>query len=176
MKAIVQDRYGSADVLALREVDDPVVTDNGVLVRIRAAAVNAADWHIMRGDPYLARASIGLRRPKARIRGRDFAGQVEAVGKAVTRFQPGDEVYGELGDGNGSFAEYTVVAAGPGGAQARQPDVRAGGRAAAGGDHRADGAARGGSGEARAAGADQRRVRWRRAVRRADSGRRSARR
>jgi len=110
MKAIVQDRYGSADVLALREVDDPVVTDNGVLVRIRAAAVNAADWHIMRGDPYLARASIGLRRPKARIRGRDFAGQVEAVGKAVTRFQPGDEVYGELGDGNGSFAEYTVVA------------------------------------------------------------------
>lgn len=110
MKAIVQDRYGSADVLAFREVDAPVITDNGVLVRIRAAAVNAADWHTMRGDPYLARLSMGLRRPKATIRGRDFAGQVEAVGKAVTRFQPGDEVYGELGDGNGAFAEYAVVA------------------------------------------------------------------
>jgi NADPH:quinone reductase-like Zn-dependent oxidoreductase len=109
MKAIVQDRYGSADVLELREVDQPLVPDNGVLVRVRAAAVNAADWHMMRGDPYLARLAMGVGRPKAKIRGRDFAGTVEAVGKNVTRFGPGDEVYGEVGDACGAFAEYAVI-------------------------------------------------------------------
>jgi len=110
MKAIVQDRYGSPDVLALREIDKLVAADNEVLVRVHAAAVNAYDWHVMRGDPYLARLMLGFGGPKMKIRGRDFAGRVEAVGRDVKRFRPGDEVYGDLGDANGAFAEYVCVA------------------------------------------------------------------
>jgi NADPH:quinone reductase-like Zn-dependent oxidoreductase len=106
MKAIVQDRYGSSDVLRFEDVQRPVPGEDEVLVRVRAAAVNAADWHIMRGDPYLARLALGLRRPKARIRGRDFAGTVEAVGARVTRFAPGDDVFGEV---DGTFAEFVTV-------------------------------------------------------------------
>jgi NADPH:quinone reductase-like Zn-dependent oxidoreductase len=109
MKAIVQDRYGSPDVLRLREVDRPTPGDNEVLVRVHAASVNARDWHLMRGDPYLARLMPGvggLRAPAARIRGTDFAGVVEAVGAAVTRLRPGDEVYGEH---PGAFAEYVCA-------------------------------------------------------------------
>ncbi|HCT75881.1 MAG TPA: NAD(P)-dependent alcohol dehydrogenase [Micromonosporaceae bacterium] len=106
MKAIVQDRYGSPDVLELREVDKPVPTDNEVLVRVHAAAVNARDWHVMRGDPYLARMVLGFSGPKMKIRGTDFAGRVEAVGRAVKRFRPGDEVFGEV---DGAFAEYVCV-------------------------------------------------------------------
>lgn len=109
MKAIVQDRYGRADVLALREVDPPVPAAGEVRVSVRAAAVNAADWHIMRGDPYVARLTIGLGRPRARIRGRDFAGVVDAVGAGVTRLRVGDEVYGETGLSDGAFAEYVCV-------------------------------------------------------------------
>ncbi len=113
MKAIVQDRYGSPDVLQLREVGRPVAADNEVLVRIHAAAINARDWHIMRGDPYLARlmapSIFGFGGPKAKIRGSDFAGRVDAVGRNVKRFRPGDEVYGDLGDADGSFAEYASV-------------------------------------------------------------------
>ncbi|MEV6950358.1 NAD(P)-dependent alcohol dehydrogenase [Streptomyces sp. NPDC051183] len=108
MKAIVQDRYGSPDVLEFREVDKPVVADGEVLVRVRAAAVNARDWHLMRGDPYVARLVLGLRRPKERIRGTDFAGLVEAVGKGVTGLSPGDEVFGEA---DGAFAEYVCAPA-----------------------------------------------------------------
>lgn len=103
MKAIVQDRYGSPDVLELREVDQPAVGDHEVLVRVHAAAVNARDWHLMRGDPYVARLVLGLTRPKEPIRGTDFAGVVEAVGRDVTRLSPGDEVFGEA---DGAFAEY----------------------------------------------------------------------
>jgi NADPH:quinone reductase-like Zn-dependent oxidoreductase len=110
MKAIVQDRYGSPDVLQLREVDMPVPADDQVLVRVHAAAVNARDWHHMRGDPYVARlmapAELGLRGPKVSIRGTDFAGRVEGVGRRVTRFHPGDEVFGET---PGAFAEYLCV-------------------------------------------------------------------
>jgi NADPH:quinone reductase-like Zn-dependent oxidoreductase len=106
MKAIVQDRYGSPDALELREVGKPVAADNEVLVRVHAAAVNAYDWHLMRGDPYLARLTLGLGGPKMKIRGRDFAGRVEAVGRDVTRFRPGDEVFGEA---DGAFAEYVCV-------------------------------------------------------------------
>jgi NADPH:quinone reductase-like Zn-dependent oxidoreductase len=106
MKAIVQDRYGSPDALELRDVATPVPRDDEVLVRIRAASVNAYDWHLMRGDPYLARLSLGLGSPKAKIRGRDFAGCVEAVGKEVTGLRPGDEVYGEA---DGAFAEYVCA-------------------------------------------------------------------
>src|SRR5882672_4894684 len=109
MKAIVQDRYGSPDVLELRDLDRPVPADHEVLVRVRAAAVNAYDWHIMRGDPYLARLALGFSRPKTRIRGRDFAGRVEAVGPNVTGLRPGDEVYGDLGQANGAFAEFACV-------------------------------------------------------------------
>jgi len=106
MKAIVQDRYGSPDVLQLREVDKPIAADNEVLVRVHAAAVNARDWHVMRGDPYLARLTLGVSRPNVKIRGTDFAGRVAAVGRDVKRFRPGDEVYGEI---HGAFAEYVSV-------------------------------------------------------------------
>ncbi len=109
MKAIVQDRYGPPDVLELRDVATPAPGDSEVLVRVHAAAVNALDWHYMRGDPYVARPSMGLRRPKVRIRGRDFAGRVEAVGEGVDRFRPGDEVFGEA---DGAFAEYVSAPAG----------------------------------------------------------------
>ncbi len=95
MKAVVHERYGSPDVLEFRGVDTPVAGDGEVLVEVRAASVNAYDWHFLRGDPYLARVvspQLGLRVPKRRIRGRDFAGRVAATGAGVTRFAPGDVV------------------------------------------------------------------------------------
>ena len=104
MKAIVQDTYGSADVLAMRDVDVPVAGDDDVLVRVHAAGVEIGVWHVMAGKPYLLRImGFGLRKPKVQVRGRDVAGVVEAVGKNVIRFQPGDEVFGTA---DGSFAEY----------------------------------------------------------------------
>jgi NADPH:quinone reductase-like Zn-dependent oxidoreductase len=112
MKAIVQYEYGSPDSLRLEEVDRPDAAPRHVLVRVRAASVNAADWHIMRGDPKLARLQLGLRRPKASIRGRDFAGEVVEAGAGVTHVQPGDEVYGETGTTDGAFAEYVCAPAG----------------------------------------------------------------
>src|SRR5215207_1510320 len=107
MKAIVQDDYGSPDVLELQEIARPVVKDDEVLVRVRAASANPADWHFMRGLPYIMRAQSGLGKPKNSLLGRDIAGQVEAVGKDVTRFRPGDEVFAEVGEGG--FAEYASV-------------------------------------------------------------------
>jgi NADPH:quinone reductase-like Zn-dependent oxidoreductase len=105
MKAIVQDRYGSADVLELRDIDRPSIGDDEVLVQVRAAGVDPGVWHLMTGAPYLIRAmGFGLRKPKVIVRGRDLAGVVEAVGAGVTRFRPGDEVYGTCE--SGSFAEY----------------------------------------------------------------------
>ncbi len=106
MKAIVQDRYGSADVLQLRDIDKPGFGDDEVLVRVRAAGVHAGDWHLMAGLPYLVRMGFGLRAPKQTVRGTDVAGTVEAVGKNVTRFQPGDAVFGI---GAGAFAEFTIA-------------------------------------------------------------------
>jgi NADPH:quinone reductase-like Zn-dependent oxidoreductase len=107
MKAIVQDRYGSPDVLELREIERPVPGDGDVLVRMRAASVNPQDWHIMRASPFIVRASgFGLRAPKKQIRGTDLAGHVEEVGRNVTRFRPGDEVFGWC---EGAFAEYVSV-------------------------------------------------------------------
>jgi NADPH:quinone reductase-like Zn-dependent oxidoreductase len=103
MKAIVHDTYGSTGVLELRDIDQPTVADDGVLVRVRAASANPLDWHFMRGVPYIMRAQAGLRRPKRTVLGNDVAGQVEAVGQDVTRVRPGDEVFGEV---RGSFAEY----------------------------------------------------------------------
>ena len=103
MKAIVQDNYGSPEVLEMQDLDKPEIGDHQVLVRVRAAGVNPADWAIMRGLPYIARPVYGLRKPKNAVRGTDVAGTVEAVGPGVTRLQPGDEVFGWC---DGSFAEY----------------------------------------------------------------------
>ncbi|MFG2040028.1 NAD(P)-dependent alcohol dehydrogenase [Dactylosporangium sp. NPDC048998] len=116
MKAIVQERYGSSETLRLLDVDPPAPAEGEVLVRVRAAAVNARDWHIMRGDPYLARlmmpSMFGRDAPRRPIRGSDFAGVVEAVGAGVTRFAPGDEVYGDLREDDGAFAELARVPVG----------------------------------------------------------------
>jgi NADPH:quinone reductase-like Zn-dependent oxidoreductase len=107
MRAIVQDTYGPADVLELREIERPEVGENDVLVRVRAAGSGPDVWHIMTGQPYMARAALGFRRPKVRVRGWDVAGTVQAVGASVTDFRPGDEVMG-VAEG-GSFAEYAVT-------------------------------------------------------------------
>ncbi len=113
MKAIFQTKYGSLDVLSLVDVDQPVVLDNGVLVRVHATSVHAGDWHLMRGDPFLIRFIFGgILKPKIKILGTDVAGTVEAVGKDVTQFQPGNEVFGDLSEcGFGAFAEYVCVPA-----------------------------------------------------------------
>ncbi len=106
MKAIVHESYGTADVLELRDIDTPTIGDDQMLVRVHSAAVNPLDWHFMTGTPYLARLTAGLRRPKQTVRGADLAGTVEAVGSAVTKFRPGDEVFGGAA---GSFAELVAV-------------------------------------------------------------------
>jgi NADPH:quinone reductase-like Zn-dependent oxidoreductase len=107
MQAIVQDTYGSADVLRLARIARPKMGDNEVLLRVRAASVHIGDWHVMTGLPYLLRVvGFGFRAPKARVRGTDVAGTVEAVGQNVTRFEAGDEVFGTC---DGSFAEYAAV-------------------------------------------------------------------
>jgi NADPH:quinone reductase-like Zn-dependent oxidoreductase len=110
MKAIRFDRYGPPEVLELRDVDMPVVGDDDLLVRVRAASVNPLDWHFMRGSPYLVRMVAGLSRPRASAGklGADMAGSVEAVGRNVTEFQPGDEVFGGLND-RGTLAEYISI-------------------------------------------------------------------
>jgi NADPH:quinone reductase-like Zn-dependent oxidoreductase len=119
MKAIVYAEYGSPDVLQLKEVEKPSPTpalaggareEDEVLVKIHAASVNPADWHLMRAEPFLARLENGLRRPKNTRLGVDIAGRVEAIGKDVTQFQPGDEVFGEKFEtGLGGFADYVSV-------------------------------------------------------------------
>ena len=111
MKAIVHERYGPAEVLELKEIDPPVPADDEVLVRVRAAAVNPVDWYGMTGRPYVGRVMSGLRGPKDSRIGSDFAGVVEAVGKDVSRYKVGDEVYGAR---NGSFAELVQVREGRG--------------------------------------------------------------
>ncbi len=99
MKAIVQDRYGPPDVLELREVAVPEPADDQVLIRVRASSLNMYDWHMITGTPYLARSQAGLRVPKDPIPGADVAGVVESVGREVTRFAPGDAVFGFIGSG-----------------------------------------------------------------------------
>jgi NADPH:quinone reductase-like Zn-dependent oxidoreductase len=110
MKAIVQNGYGSVDVLELTDVDKPTIAANEVLVRVRAAGVNLADWAIVGGLPYIARPVYGMGKPKNPVRGTDVAGEVVAVGANVTRFRPGDEVFGWSGHLGGAFAEYVSVA------------------------------------------------------------------
>jgi NADPH:quinone reductase-like Zn-dependent oxidoreductase len=110
MRAFIYEKYGPPETLRLAEVDKPAPNANEVLVKVMAASVNAADWHVLRGKPLFSRATLGLLRPKHQILGGDVAGQVEAVGSGVTRFQPGDEVYANLLDhGYGGFAEYVSV-------------------------------------------------------------------
>ncbi|RJL31929.1 NAD(P)-dependent alcohol dehydrogenase [Bailinhaonella thermotolerans] len=110
MKAFVLRSYGPPDALELADVADPVPGDDEVLVRVRATSVQPFDWHLMRGQPYVARlmpGALGLRAPRLRVLGGDAAGEVEAVGKAVTAFRPGDAVYAM--PGGGGFAEYVRV-------------------------------------------------------------------
>jgi NADPH:quinone reductase-like Zn-dependent oxidoreductase len=115
MKAVVRDRYGSPDVLTVEEVETPELEDDGVLVRVRAASVNRADWYELMGRPWVARPLMdGVRRPKSRLIGGDFAGTVEAVGKEVSDWRPRDDVFGV---GGGSYAEYVSAGA----AIARKP-------------------------------------------------------
>jgi NADPH:quinone reductase-like Zn-dependent oxidoreductase len=109
MKTIVQDEYGSPDVLELRDIDRPEITEEEVLVRVHAAGVNPADWAIMGGLPYIARPVYGLRKPKNAVRGTDVAGTVEALGAGVTRLRVGEEVFGWCGGLGGAFAEYASV-------------------------------------------------------------------
>ncbi len=107
MKAIVQNEYGSVDVLELREIDRPIPGDDEVLVHVHAAGVDPGVWHLMAGLPYLIRImGFGLRAPKTRVRGTDVAGRVETVGNSVTQFQVGDEVFGGC---DGSLAEYACA-------------------------------------------------------------------
>jgi NADPH:quinone reductase-like Zn-dependent oxidoreductase len=106
MRAVIRKQYSSPDALKVEEIDKPDVTDNGVLVRVRAASVNRADWYALTGTPQLARMQMGLLKPRSELFGTDFAGTVEAVGKDVTDFQPGDDVFGGR---TGAFAEYVNV-------------------------------------------------------------------
>jgi NADPH:quinone reductase-like Zn-dependent oxidoreductase len=111
MRAIVQTQYGAPDkVLELQEVDKPSLDAGEALVKVLAVSVNAADWHLVLGKPLFSRATLGLLRPRHQILGVDIAGQIEAVGSGVTRFEPGDEVYANLLDHQyGGFAEYVSV-------------------------------------------------------------------
>jgi NADPH:quinone reductase-like Zn-dependent oxidoreductase len=106
VKAIVHSRYGPPDALAVKDIDQPAVGDDGVLVRVHAAAVGKGDWLTVRGLPYVARLRYGLPKPKHRVPGFDVAGRVEVVGSNVTELQSGDEVFGWC---DGSFAEYASV-------------------------------------------------------------------
>ncbi len=106
MKAAVYSRYGPPDVLQVKDIEKPVPKDDEILIEVRAASVNPLDWHFMRGTPYFVRIMAGLRKPKDTRLGVDVAGQVEAVGSNVTRFKPGDQVFGSC---RGAFAEYACA-------------------------------------------------------------------
>lgn len=111
MKAIVQAGYGGPEVLRLEDIEKPVPAAHQVLVRVRASSVNMADVDYLRGRPLAARLAYGLRGPRYLVPGTDVAGEVEAVGRSVTRFQPGDEVWGDLtGTGSGAYGEYVCAA------------------------------------------------------------------
>ena len=106
MKAIIYSNYGSPDVLKCEEIEKPTPGDNQVLIKVHAASVNPLDWHFMRGMPYFLRLMAGLRKPKDRRLGVDVAGHIESVGRNVTQFKPGDEVFGSC---RGAFAEYACT-------------------------------------------------------------------
>jgi NADPH:quinone reductase-like Zn-dependent oxidoreductase len=113
MKAFIREKYGPPEMLRLADVEKPAPTADEVLVKVLAVSINPADWHCLRGKPFFSRATLGLLRPKHRILGGDLAGQVDAVGRNVTQFKPGDEIYANLLDhGYGGFAEYVSVPVG----------------------------------------------------------------
>jgi NADPH:quinone reductase-like Zn-dependent oxidoreductase len=121
MKAIVFSQYGEKNVLQLKEVDKPVPADDELLIRVHATSLNDWDWGLMRGKPFVIRMMFGLRKPNVHIPGLDVAGRVEAVGRDVTKFQPGDAVYGDLSeDGFGGFAGYVCA---PETAVVKKPDA-----------------------------------------------------
>ncbi len=110
MKAMVNMKYGPPDVLELTGVEEPIPRDDEALVKVHAASVNPADWHLIRGMPYIARLAVGLRKPSFRVPGCDVAGHVEAVGRNIATHQPGDEVFGSAFlRGFGAFAERVAV-------------------------------------------------------------------
>ncbi len=111
MKAVVYQGFGSPDILGYQDIDKPTCGDNEVLVKVRAASVNPLDWKVMKGGPFIVRLLLGLGKPKIKRPGVDVAGQVEAVGKNVTEFKPGDEVFGTC---FGAFAEYATSKSVPG--------------------------------------------------------------
>lgn len=120
MKAMVNTEYGSPDVLHLSEIPKPIPGDNDVLIKVEAAGVNPADWHLLHGEPFPVRLDAGLRKPKNPVLGADVAGRVAAIGRNVSGFQVDQAVYGDLSaSGRGSFAEYVVA---PAGAVAAMPD------------------------------------------------------
>ena len=165
MKAIVNHEYGPPSVLALEDVDVPVMRRDEVLVRVLAAAVNPGDWDVMHGTPYVLRLETGLRRPRNKVLGLAIAGRVEAVGSNASEFRPGDEVY--AGIGTGGFAEFVCV---PEGQSAPKPSNLTFEQAAAvpitGSPH--SGSPRHRTGSARSQGLDQWCVRRRGHLRRAD--------
>src|SRR2546429_269812 len=111
MKAIVYQNFGSPDILRFEEIDKPTPADNEVLIKVRAASVNPLDWKLMKGGPFILRLLLGLGKSKIKRPGVDVAGQVEAVGRNVTQFKPGDEVFGTC---RGAFAEYATSQLVPG--------------------------------------------------------------
>ena len=111
MKAIVYQGFGSPDILRCEEIDKPIPGDDEVLIKVRAASVNPLDWKLMKGGPFILRLLLGVGKPKIRRPGVDVAGKVEAVGRNVTQFKPGDEVFGTC---RGAFAEYATSRSVPG--------------------------------------------------------------
>lgn len=110
MKAIVYTEYGSPDVLQLKEVEKPTPKDDELLIKVHASGINAADWRLLRADPFFVRFMAGLRKPTNPILGADIAGQVEAVGKKVSLFQPGDAVFADLSEnGFSGFAALRLL-------------------------------------------------------------------
>ena len=111
MRAIIYTKYGSPDVLQLKEIEKPVPKDNEILIKVHAASLNAADWHLLRAKPFLVRLmGMGFLKPKNKILGADIAGKVEKVGRDIKQFQPGDDVFGDIFNcGLGGFAEYVCA-------------------------------------------------------------------
>ena len=165
MKAAFHEKYGPPDVVELREVEKPAIEDHQVLVRVHASSVNPAEWYTVNGPWFVRLFGTGMRRPKDPRVGSDLAGRVEAVGGDVTEFQPGDEVFGT---GGAAWAEYAAAREVRLVSEAGRRVVRGGRSRAHSGAHRPPGSARSRPGAARPEGADQRRIRRRRHVRRAD--------
>ena len=155
-QAMVYTKYGSPDVLQLKEVEKPTPKDDEVLIKVHAASLNAAELHLVRGKPFLVRLmGLGLLKPKHTIPGAAIAGRVEAVGRNVTQFQPGDEVFGDLSAcGWGGFAEYVCASEDALALKPAESHLRASSSRPASGSHRPAGSSRQRTDSARAKGFD----------------------